>query len=73
MGKKMNTLKAILIMSLWTAILFTGLYLLDAHKNYQNIVWALAIGITLLITHIINMVIYFKITGDRPYRWFQDK
>lgn len=67
----MNTFKAITSMSIWTIAIFTGLYLVGAHKNYQDILWATAIGLTLLVTHVINMIIYFKITGDQPYKWFQ--
>jgi|TARA_B110000305_G_scaffold219129_1_gene259852 hypothetical protein len=66
----MNTFKALILMALWTTILGSGLYFVGAHKNYQDILWASGIGLTLLITHIVNMVIYFKVAGDKPYKWF---
>jgi cell division protein FtsW (lipid II flippase) len=65
----MNTFKALIIMALWTTIIGSGLYFLDAHKNYQDTLWAGGIGLTLLVTHMVNMVIYFKIAGDKPYKW----
>ena len=62
----MNTLKAILLMSIWTSILGAALYFFDAHAHYRNILWATVIGLTLLITHMVNMFIYFKVAGDKP-------
>ena len=69
----MNTFKALILMTLWTAVVGIGLYLLEAHENYQDLVWATGIGLTLLITHMVNMVIYFKVAGDKPYKWFQSE
>ena len=69
----MNTFKALILMTLWTAFVGIGLYLLEAHENYQDLVWATGIGVTLLMTHMVNMVIYFKVAGAKPYKWFQSK
>lgn len=66
----MNTLKAILLMAIWTSILGATLYFFDAHEHYRNILWAIVIGLTLLVTHMVNMFIYFKVAGDKPYKWF---
>ena len=66
----MNTLKAILLMSVWTSILASTLYFFDAHEHYRNVLWATAIGLTLLVAHMVNMFIYFKVAGDKPYKWF---
>lgn len=69
----MNTFKALILMTLWTAVIGIGLYFLEAHENYQDLFWATGIGLTLLVTHMVNMVIYFKVAGDKPYKWFQPK
>ncbi|MBP01232.1 MAG: hypothetical protein CMM25_00270 [Rhodospirillaceae bacterium] len=67
----MKSLKAFSLMGGVTLIVLAILYLLDAHNNYREFHWAVGIAIVLLITHISNMAIYFKITGDQPYKWFK--
>jgi len=67
----MKNLKAICAMIIWTAFSVFVLYLLDAHIHYREIIWALATSISLLIVHMINMIIYFTITGKEPYKWFK--
>ncbi|MDG0968328.1 MAG: hypothetical protein P8Q37_10080 [Porticoccaceae bacterium] len=69
----MNTLKALLIMSIWTLLIASALYAVGAHENYQDLVWAIGIGITLLLTHMVNMVLYFRVAGDKPYKWFNSE
>ena len=64
-------LKAIFAMIIWTAFSVFVLYLLDAHIHYREIIWAVATSISLLIVHMINMIIYFTITGKEPYKWFK--
>ena len=68
----MKTLKAIVFMSIWTLSIIYVLYLLEAHLHYQNVLTAGLIGFVLLITHMINMVLYFKIAGKSPYKWFSN-
>ncbi len=67
----MKSLKAFIIMALWTALIGYGLYTAEAHWHYRKIEWALAISVILLLTHMSNMVIYFKLTGKEPYQWFK--
>jgi len=67
----MKNLKAFAIIGSITATVGILLYALDAHLNYRNLIWAIGISITLLITHIINMAVYFKVAGDEPYKWFK--
>ena len=68
----MKSIKAILIMSIWTIFALIILYLFDAHINYRQIQWSIGIALTLLIVHMVNMVIYFNITGKEPYKWFKN-
>jgi hypothetical protein len=67
----MKSLKAFSLMGGVTLIALVILYLLDAHNNYREFHWALGISIVLLITHVSNMAIYFRFTGNEPYKWFQ--
>ena len=69
----MKTLKAILIMSIWTSIVGFILYTVEAHLHFREIIWAIAIGVILLITHMVNMALYFKIAGKEPYLWFKQE
>ena len=67
----MKNLKAFTIIGLITASVGAVLFALEAHLNYRNILWASAISITLLITHLVNMAVYFKVAGEEPYKWFK--
>ena len=67
----MKNLKAFTIIGLITASVGAVLFALDAHLNYRNILWAVAISVTLLITHVINMAVYFKVAREEPYKWFK--
>ena len=67
----MKNLKAFTIIGLITAAVGAVLFALDAHLNYRNILWAVAISVTLLITHVVNMAVYFKVAGEEPYKWFK--
>jgi hypothetical protein len=67
----MKNLKAFTIIGLITASVGAVLFALDAHLNYRNILWAVSISVTLLITHVVNMAVYFKVAGEEPYKWFK--
>jgi len=47
------------------------LYQFDAHLYFRQIGWAVIISIVLLIAHMINFAIYFKIAGNEPFKWFK--
>ena len=67
----MKTLQGILGMAIWTAVVAAVLYLCNANDNYDQFGWAILIGFVLLLTHVVNMVIYFKVAGKQPYKWFK--
>ena len=67
----MKTVQGIFGMAIWTAAVATVLYFCRAHNNYDHFGWAILIGSVLLTTHVVNMVIYFKVAGKQPYRWFK--
>ena len=45
----MKNLKAFIIIGLITASVGAVLFALDAHLNYRNILWAVAISVTLFL------------------------
>jgi hypothetical protein len=67
----MASFKAIVVMVIWTAIAGYGLFTIGAHEDFRNPMWAVSIGIALLVIHMINMALYFKIAGERPFEWFK--
>ena len=67
----MKTFQGIAGMVIWTALVALGLYLFNAHDNYEQLGWAILIGFVLLVTHIVNMLVYFWIAGKEPYKWFK--
>ena len=67
----MKSIQAFLVMGIWTALVFSVLYQFDAHLYFRQIGWAVIISIVLLIAHMINFAIYFKIAGNEPFKWFK--
>ena len=65
----MENIKAIILMILWTVFGLTFLYLLGATENFRNPVIVVLISLSLLAIHMVNMIIYFKIGGNEPYKW----
>ncbi len=63
-------MKAFILMGLLTAVVAAILYTLGAHFHYRELVWAIAISIVLLATHMANLAIYFSVAGKKPYKWF---
>jgi len=37
--------------------------------HYRELTWAIPIGLVLIITHMVNMTIYFKVRDNKPYSW----
>ena len=62
----MKSIQAFLVMGIWTALVFFVLYQFDAHLYFRQIGWAVIISIVLLIAHMINFAIYFKIEAMSP-------
>ncbi len=67
----MKTLQAFTAMAIWTITIFFGLYLAEALLHYRDPLLAVAISILILVTHMVNMAIYFRIEADRPYKWYK--
>lgn len=66
----MKSLKAFSLMAGLTATVAVVLYLVQAHVHFRELPWALGITLVVLATHMANMAIYFRVAGDKPYRWF---
>jgi len=65
----MKNILGIVAILVWTIsagglIFFSGI--LNLH---QHIGWSILIGLILLGIHLINLILYFKITGNEPYKW----
>ena len=58
-----------LAMFIWTLFAGLSLYFSGIFSLHTNIAWAILIATILLIVHVINLVLYFKITGNTPYKW----
>jgi len=41
-------------------------------ENFRDPLYALAGAVVLLVALIINVVLYLKIAGETPFRWFHD-
>lgn len=65
----MASFKALVVMAIWTGIVGYGLFNIGALENYREPLWAIGIGTGLLITHMVNMAIYFKVAGEKPFEW----
>ena len=66
---RQSTLLALLLVSLWTSLIAFALYSFDAHLHYRELTWTIPIGLVLIITHMVNMTIYFRVRGNKPYSW----
>ena len=65
----MESIKAIVLMALWTVLSLYTLYYLGAFENFRNLYLIVPISLSLLGIHMINMFIYFKVGGNKPYEW----
>ena len=65
----MKNILGFVAMLIWTAIAGLSLYFLGRFSLHTNVGWAILIAASLLIVHVINLILYFKITGDEPYKW----
>lgn len=65
----MASFKAIVVMAIWTGLVAFGLYSVGALEHFREPLWAVGIGLVLLITHIVNMALYFKVAGEAPFQW----
>ncbi len=65
----MESFKAIAVMVLWTVLSLCALYYLGAFENFRNPFLIVPISLSLLGIHMINMFIYFKVGGNKPYEW----
>ena len=70
---KKSIFLAFSLVSIWTSAVGVSLYFFDAHLHYRDLNWAISIGLILLITHMVNMTLYFKIRGDEPFNGHKDK
>ena len=64
----MRNLLAFFAMITWTC-LRAQLCIFQGYWPNTAIGWSLIAALILLAIHIGNLILYFKIAGDEPYRW----
>jgi hypothetical protein len=65
----MKNFLGFIAMFAWTLLAGVFLYLSEIFSLHTDILWAILIASILLLVHVINLILYFKITGDSPYKW----
>lgn len=65
----MASFKAIIVMAIWTGLVAYGLFHIGALEHFREPLWGLGIGAALLITHMVNMALYFNVAGEKPFQW----
>ena len=65
----MKNILGLIAILLWTASAGALIYFSGILSLHQHIGWSLLIGFILLGIHVINLILYFKITGNEPYKW----
>ena len=65
----MKNILAFFAMIIWTISTGAGLYFSGILAQHTAIGWSLIAALILLAIHIGNLILYFKIAGDEPYKW----
>ena len=65
----MRNLLAFFAMITWTTSAGAGLYFSGILAQHTAIGWSLIAALILLGIHIGNLILYFKLAGDEPYKW----
>ena len=65
----MKNILAFFAMIIWTISAGAGLYFSGILAQHTAIGWSLVAALILLAIHIGNLILYFKIAGDEPYKW----
>ena len=65
----MRNLLAFFAMITWTISAGAGLYFSGILAQHTAIGWSLIAALILLGIHIGNLILYFKLAGDEPYKW----
>jgi len=60
---------AFFAMITWTISAGAGLYFSGILAQHTVIGWSLIAALILLAIHIGNLILYFKLAGDEPYKW----
>ena len=63
-------LKIMLAMLVWSGALGYGLYWLGVQNHMHDPLWAIGTGLALLIGIMVNVVLFSKLAGNKPWEWF---
>ncbi len=62
--------KIIVVMLIWSGALGYGLWKLGVQHHFHDPLWAIGTAVALLIGLMVNVVIFSKMHGNRPWEWF---
>ena len=66
-----NTMKAVALMAVWTAVFLYGMQMLDVGAHHRDPLWAVGSAAGLLVMWVVNFAIFFKVAGSEPWDWFK--
>jgi hypothetical protein len=67
----MTTLKAVLLMAMWTAAAGWGLVHVGVGAHFRDPLWAVGTAVAFLVVWMVDFAIFFKVAGNRPWEWFK--
>ena len=67
----MATLKALIVMTLWTVAVVGGMYVFRFGDHHSDPLWAIGGAVLLLVVLIVNVWIFFVIAKEEPWKWFK--
>ena len=68
----MASMKALVVMALWTIAVVGGMYVLGFGDHHREPVWAIGGAVLLLIVLIVNVWMFFVIAKEEPWKWFKE-
>ncbi len=68
----MASFKAIVVMIIFSAAVVYGMNIVGLSDNFRDPLQALAGAVVLLVALIVNVILYLKIAGEEPFKWFKD-
>lgn len=67
----MASLKALVPMIFWTALVVFVMNSLGFNENFREPLWAIGGALILLIIILVNVWLYFAIAKDEPWKWIK--
>lgn len=68
----MASLKAIIVMLIFSGAVMFGMSMAGLHETHSDPSSAAIGAVVLLVALIVNVTIYLKVAGEAPFKWFND-